>query len=99
MLSFPKCLLHTLTHHKGQDCIFISPPNPNPKPEPLRIWEVWARDSYNRSECMVVDTDGAVLQSETPMAYPFPLPFADDVPHLLVQYTIVASILLSIARI
>ena len=47
----------------------------------------------------MVDTDGAVLQSETPMAYPFQLPFADDVPHLLAQYTIVASILLSIAPI
>ncbi|CAE7430262.1 nup98 [Symbiodinium natans] len=45
----------------------------------LLIWEVWSRTAYNRSECMIVDTDGAVLQSETLLTYPLQLPFADDV--------------------
>ena len=44
----------------------------------LLIWEVWSRTAYNRSEYMVVDTNGAVLQSEASLAYHYGLPFADD---------------------
>ena len=45
----------------------------------LLFWEVWSRTAYNKSECMIVDTNGAVLQSQTSLAYPVMLPFADDV--------------------
>jgi len=45
----------------------------------LLVWEVWSGTSYKRSEYMVVDQDGAILQPEASLAFPMKLPFADDV--------------------
>lgn len=44
----------------------------------LLLWEVWTKTSYVRTQAMVVDDNGAMLQPLLTSGYPVRLPIADD---------------------
>lgn len=44
----------------------------------LLMFEIWSRDTYNRTEYLVVDQEGAIRVAQEPLGYNFQIPFADD---------------------
>jgi hypothetical protein len=45
----------------------------------LLLWELWSKDSYVKSQAMVVDDSGTVIQQAFDIGYPLRLPVADNI--------------------